>query len=357
MAKSAKTRAQPEAPPKIRTTADLARHAGLSRATVSRILNGHAGIKQKNIDRVTQLVERTGFTPNPYSNILRGQRSGTIAVCLSSFRYATVTQRLACVVRLLRDTGYTPLIESCETTDNVGIRKWIMRMRAEAVIFVGQHHGKGLAGHVQELAAAGIPHVFTDDSGETGANTITVDRALGMELAANHLFDLGHGTIGLMGIDGLMPVAVARMHGLKRAAEALGLDPAKALVLLADGSPRTRNMTFGREMARRFAAERGRPTAFVGLNDEIAFGAIEGFRAAGLTVPGGASVVGFDNSELSEVASPSITTVDPQTEATATAAVEFLLEQLNKGRATLGRTRLLPPQLLVRESTGPAPHP
>ena len=78
----------------IRTTAELAKHVGLSRATVSRILNGHPGIKQKNIERVMRVVDQTGFSPNPYSNILRGKRSSTIAVYLSSFKHQAVVQKL-----------------------------------------------------------------------------------------------------------------------------------------------------------------------------------------------------------------------------------------------------------------------
>lgn len=357
MAVPAKTNASAKPVPRIRTTAELAKHVGLSRATVSRILNGHAGIKPKNVERVMSVVERTGFTPNPYSNILRDQRSGTVAVCLSSFRHASVTQRLAWVVRRLKEAGYVALIESVDTTDHVGIQKWIRRMRAEGVIFVGQHRGEGLSGHVSELAAAGIPHVFTDDSGERAANTITVDRARGMELAANHLFDLGHARIGLLGIDGTLPVAVARIEGLRRAAQARGLNPERVIVHLAHPPERKSNMMFGREVAKRFAAEAERPTAYVALNDEIAFGAMEGFRVAGLNVPREVSVVGFDNAEISRAASPSITTIDPQTEPVAGAAVDFLLDQLRRDKPVTGRTRFIAPELLVRDSTGPAARP
>ncbi len=338
----------------IRTTAELAKHVGLSRATVSRILNGHSGIKQKNIERVMRVVDETGFSPNPYSNILRGKRSATIAVYLSSFKQHAVVQKLADVVHRLAKVGYTALIETAENADHADITRWIMRMRAEGVIFVGQHTDSGLAAQVRELAAAGVPHVFTENFSDAKANIVTLDRTQGLELAANHLLDLGHRRIGLMGISDKVPVEVARLIGLRRALEARKLDPASALVSVGDPPARVSNMIFGREMAQRFASGPRMPTAFVTVNDEIAFGAIEGFRTLGLAVPGNVSVIGFNNEDIAKFASPSITTIDAEIEATAAAAVDFLLSQLLKGVVISARSRLLPSRLVVRESTGPA---
>ncbi len=340
---------------KIRTTAELARHVGLSRATVSRVLNGHEGIKQKTIDRVMQVVKSTGFTANPYSRILRGQSSGTIAVCLSDFKHYALLQKLAQVVRLLADAGYTALIETVENSDHVRSVRLAMRMRAEAVIFAGQHSGAELAAHVQDLVAAGIPHVFTDSCAEPAANVVTADRVRALELAADHLLDLGHRFIGIIGIiAGRTPVEDARLGGLRRSVEARRLDPARALVSLSDCPLGTSNLIYGREMAGRFVAAGKMPTAFVALNDEMAFGAIEGFRASGVSVPGDVSVVGFNNDDIAVLTSPSITTVDAEVGVSAAAAVEFLLDQLRKGTAVTGYQSLIQPRLIVRESTGPA---
>lgn len=349
----AKPRVVPSVP-RIRTTAELAEHVGLSRATVSRILNGHSGIKQKNIDRVMAIVEQTGFSPNPYSNMLRDQRSGMIAVCLSSLRFPAVTQKLARVAQRLSQAGYTVLTETGDNFDHAGIHKWILKVRAEAVVFVGQYHGLALAEHVQELTAAGIPHVFCDDSGVAESNVVTVDRAEGMTHLTNHLLDLGHRRIGIMGINTEMPVHKARLRGMNRALVARELDPAKVLVHLENPPPRNSNMLFGREVARRFASQKNCPTAFAALSDEIAFGALEGFRTAGLKVPGDVSVVGFDNADIGSVSSPTITTVDPAPGPSGEAAAEFLLTQLGpKAKLRSGFTRYVQPEMIIRESSGP----
>jgi DNA-binding LacI/PurR family transcriptional regulator len=339
---------------KIRTTAELAKLVGLSRATVSRILNGHEGIKQKNVDLVMQAVKRTGFTANPYSHILRGRRSGTIAVCLSDFKHYALVQKLALVVRLLAEAGYTALIETVDNPDHVRSTRLATRMRAEAVVFAGQHSGAEVAAHIRDLAAAGIPHVFTDSCSDPAANVVTVDRVRALKLAADHLLDLGHRRIGIIGIvPGRTPVEDARLGGLRQAVLARQLDPASTLVSLPVGSTATSNLIYGREMATRFVATGRMPTAFVALNDEMAFGAIEGFRAAGVRVPADVSVVGFNNEEIAVLTSPSLTTVDAEVTASATAAVEFLLGQLRDGAAVTGYSRLLPPRLVERESTGP----
>jgi DNA-binding LacI/PurR family transcriptional regulator len=341
--------------PSIRTTAELADHVGLSRATVSRILNGHSGIKQKNIDRVMEVVRATGFSPNPYSNMLRDQRSGMIAVCLSSLRFPAVTQKLGRVAQRLVQAGYTVLTETGDNFDHAGIRNWILKVRAEGVVFVGQYHGLALAEHVQELTAQGIPHVFCDDSGMPDSNVVTVDRASGMADLTNHLLDLGHRRIGIMGINTEMPVHKARLRGMARAIAARGLDPAEVIVHLENPPPRNSNMIYGREVARLFAAQKHCPTAFAALSDEIAFGALEGFRLAGLKVPDDVSVVGFDNSDLGAVSSPSITTVDPAPEKSGEAAADFLLSQLEpKGKLRTGYTKYLKPEMIIRESSGRA---
>jgi LacI family transcriptional regulator, galactose operon repressor len=338
----------------IRTTAELAHYVGLSRATVSRVLNGHSGVKAKNIKRVMEVVERTGFTPDPYSNILRGKRSATIAVYLSSFKQQPVVQKLAEVVQRLAKVGYTALIETAENTNHAEVTRWIKRMRAEGVIFVGQHVDPLLSAQVRELALAGIPHVFTDNFDDRKVNVVTLDRAMGLELAGHHLLDLGHRHIGLMGIDGKTPVELARVAGVRHALEARGLDPAQAIVTLENPPPRDSNMAYGRECARRFRAAPTMPTAFVTLNDEIAFGAMEGFRALGLQVPRDVSIIGFNNQDIAASASPGITTIDAEIEATAAAAVDYLLSQLLKGAVKSGRKQLIPSRLVIRESTGPA---
>ncbi len=344
----------PTAP--IRTTAELARLVGLSRATVSRILNGHKGIKQKNVDRVMQMVKRTGFTANPYSRILRGRRSGTIAVCLSDFKHYALVQKLAIVVRLLADAGYTALIETVDNSDHVRSARLATRMRAEAVVFAGQHSGAEVAAHVRDLAASATPHVFTDSCSIPGANVVTVDRVRALKLATDHLLDLGHRRIGIIGIvPGRTPVEDARLGGLHQAVLARHLDPERTLVSLPVGSTATSNLIYGREMAARFVATERMPTAYVTLNDEMAFGAIEGFRAAGVRVPLDVSVVGFNNEDIAVLTSPAITTVDAEVAASASAAVEFLLDQLRTRKAISGYCRLLPPRLIVRGSTGPAP--
>lgn len=336
----------------IQTTAELAKHVGLARGTVSRILNGRPGIRRQTIDRVMEVVRQTGFSPNPYSNILRGRRSATIAVYISSLKQHAVVLKLAEVVRFLAEAGYTSLIETAENTTHAEIVRWVKRVRAEGAIFVGQHNDLGLAAQIRELAAAGVPHVFTDNFADDKANVVTLDRIVALEQAANHLLDLGHRRIGLMGIEGKTPVEHARVLGLSRALVARRLDPASALVALLDPPPRISNMIFGREVTRRFAAAPRMPTAFVTLNDEIAFSAIEEFRAMGISVPGDVSVIGFNNDDLAKFASPSITTVEAENETTARAAVDFLLGQSRRGVVTLGRTQLLPARFIVRDSTG-----
>ena len=102
-------------------------------------------------------------------------------------------------------------------------------------------------------------------------------------------------------------------------------------------------------------AEPNRPTAFIALNDEVAIGAMHGFQAAGLRVPYDVSVAGFNNQDICLMPTPRLTTIDQRIQRTADAAVDQLLGQIGRPSRPHPLVQLIPPELVVRESTGPAP--
>jgi len=176
-----------------------------------------------------------------------------------------------------------------------------------------------------------------------------------MEAVVNHLFDLGHRSFGLLGMTKGPTSRIDRMTGIQSALRAHGLDFASNVVSLDHLHERRNDFDYGRLLATSFVALPARPTAFLGYNDEIAIGALRGFQAAGLELPRDASLTGFNHQDICHMTWPTLTTVDQNIDTTIATAAEVLLAQLDKPLRAKPIVKTIPPQLVIGESTGPAP--
>ncbi|MBC7368308.1 MAG: LacI family DNA-binding transcriptional regulator [Undibacterium sp.] len=344
----------PKPLPQIRSTADFARHVGLARTTVSRVLNGQPGLKPKTIERVQAAMEATGFTPNAYALHLKGKRTATVGICMEDLLTPPAVRKLAALQRLLRERNFASLIEVLDPGHSRRVVRHFLSMRVDAVVFIGHFIEEEIAQRIAELSAHGTPHLVIDHAGITGANTVSLDRARGMVAVVEHLLALGHSTFGLLALTSLARTAQERMVGVRAALSAHGVDFEACTQTRDHLHVRSGDFDYGRALAATFAAEKKRPTAFLALNDEIAVGAIHGFQAAGLRVPQDVSVTGFNNQDICAMATPGLTSVDQQISPTAAAAAELLLAQFNQPVRRKPLLRTISPQLIVRGSTGPA---
>src|SRR4051812_15491848 len=312
---------QPKSPPVIRSTADFARYVGLARTTVSRVLNGQPGLKQKTIDRVQRALAETGFTPNAHALHLKGKRTSMIGICMEDLATPPGVRKLATLQRVLRARGFSSLIEVFAPGSGREVVRHFLSLRVEAVVFIGHFHREETEARIAELIAHGIPHLVIDHYGLKNANTVSLDRAAGMEALVEHLLDHGHRTFGLLGITKGPASRIDRLTGIQAVLRARGLDFATCTFSVDHLHERQNDYEYGRKLAGSFMGLAGRPTAFLGHNDEIAIGALRGFQDAGLKLPRDASVTGFNNQDICHMVSPTLTTVDQNIESTiATAA-------------------------------------
>lgn len=341
-------------PPRITSTAELARYVGLARTTVSRVLNRQPGLKQSTIDRVHHALTETGFTPNAYATLLKGKGTFSIGICLENLLTPPILLKLATLQRQLRSQGYTSLIEAYARGESRTILRHFLSMRVEAVVFIGHFDTGELEIRIRELIAHKTPHLVIDHHGIPLANTVTLDRAQAMREMMNHLLELGHRSFGLLGIPLDHPSRFERIHGIRAALAAHGLDlPACARSFDAQ-CLRTQDFEFGHALARQFLELKQPPTAYVALNDEIAIGAMRALQEAGLAIPAGTSVTGFNNQDICTMMAPPLTTVDQQIEPTIKTAMQVLMSQLRGGMPARPILRTIKPQLIIRQSTGRA---
>ncbi len=343
-----------KSPRAISSTLEFARYVGLARTTVSRVLNRQPGLKTKTIEKVQRAMEETGFTPNAYALHLKGKRTSTIGICAENLLTPPAVMKLAALQRLLRARNYSSLIEVLEPGDGQRVVRHFLSMRVEAIVFIGHFPIAELTARVAELSANGTPYLVIDHVGIPNAHTVALNRAKGMTDLIDHLVTLGHRQFGLLGITAQQDGELGRMHGLITALAQHGLKFEQATRSLDHLYVRQNDFDFGRKLAVRFAALKDRPTAYLGLNDEIAIGAMHGLQASGLDVPGDAAVAGFNNQEICIMTRPALTSIDQQIDATITTGAEVLLGQI--GQAPRGKPilRAIEPKLMVRASTAAA---
>ena len=343
-----------KAPPRITSTADLARHVGLARTTVSRVLNEQPGLKSSTIERVQRALAETGFTPNAFATMLRGKGTSSVGICMENLLTPPLLRKLAALQRQLRSHGYTSLIEVYAPGESRTILRHFLSMRVEAVVFIGHFDLEELEARIRELIGHKLPHLVIDHHGIPHANTVTLDRAQAMRTMMDHLLDLGHRSFGLLGIPLDHPSHLERIHGIRAALTARGFDLPTCARSFDAQCVRAQDFEFGHALARQFLALKVPPTAYVALNDEIAIGAMRAFQEAGLVIPRDASVTGFNNQDICTMMAPPLTTVDQEIEPTIKAAMQVLLAHLRHGLPSRSVLRTISPEVIIRQSTGPA---
>lgn len=338
----------------IQSTAELARHLGLSRWSVSRAINGQDGVSAETVEQVRAAMTEFGFTPSPHGRALRGHRTGTIGICFRELDTPITIQKLGYLQRLLSRRGWRPLLEFTELDQRMGtdVIRHFISMRVEGVMLLDTPPGPEATEWLRMLKKHDIPAATVEPVGPVAHNGVHLDREEALVQATQHLLALGHERFALLGISDRFPMGAARLTGVQRALAAARRNlPAPEILSLPNS--RTAGLRYGRELASLLLqrAPKKLPTALLALNDEVAAGALWQLQKAGFNCPQDFSLIGFDNLPLSEQATPALTTVDHNTEAVATAAVDMLLQLIERGPATKLPVVKIPPHLVHREST------
>ncbi len=307
------------------TIDDIARQAGVSPSTVSRVLNGSKHVGEARRAQVLAAVEHFGFRPNAVAQGLARGRSMTVGVLVQDVTSPFFGRMLAAVEEVLERHDYRPMFASTHwRADNLDeeaqVLDLLLERRVDGVLILG---GRGSAEHLQQVATH-IPLVIAARQIEgLEAHCLTVDNSGGAYRATRYLIGLGHRRIAHISGFADHPDARARLDGYQRAlAEAgLPLDPD----LVAEGD--------FEELSGQTAVEqlliRAVPfTALFAANDQMAYGAILGLHSHGFRVPDDVSVVGFDDLPHSAYTLPPLTTVRQPVRELGTAAASALTSQI-----------------------------
>jgi DNA-binding LacI/PurR family transcriptional regulator len=328
--------------------ADVAALAGVGVATVSRVLNGHGGVRPSTRERVVEAIDALNYRPSSLARGLSLQRTMVVATLLPWFTNPSAVQRVRGIVEGLSGSAYDLMVFDIESED---------RQRRAFELFDRGDRADGLLvvstlppeAEVDRLRAAGVPCVLID-AVHSCFPSIAVDDVAGGEIATRHLLELGHRRVALIGDpppEFRFDWSRDRTRGYQRALAAAGIEVRDEYVREGTRLP---------QVARAIAAELlslpERPTAVFAASDTQAIGVLEAARALGIDVPGDLSVIGFDDIEVA--AYVGLTTVRQPLVESGRRGAKVLLDVLAR-RAVEPLRELLPLDLVVRSTTGPAP--
>lgn len=339
------------------TIDDVAHLAGVSPKTVSRVLNGEAHVREATKAAVEKAIAALGYRPNLAARSLAAARSfliGLITMRLDAYIFRSMH---GSGVRACRERGLHLFVEELFIDELREIDKQpaldddtlrylensLRQMRPEGVIVSQLSDQPEILDLLERLQIRYVRILPTTDLERSDA--VTSDGARGLQLQAEHLWNLGHRHFAVV-----EPELQWRLP-FKNTLLELGCDPARIVSLHFDW--RKPPVEAGSEIAAALLTLPERPTAIHAFNDEVAAGLINYAWAHGVHVPRDLSVLGFDDAEISRAVWPSITTVHQPFEEMIRAAVELLT---NPNSDDKPRTVVCPVQLIVRESSGEPRH-
>jgi LacI family repressor for deo operon, udp, cdd, tsx, nupC, and nupG len=329
----------------IRKVAQL---AGVSVATVSRTLKTPDVVSPDTRDKVLAAVEQAGYRPNLMAIQFRSRRTHNLVVLVPVIANTFFARVISGIQHTAQAMGYRVLL--CDTRGQLEAE----RKYAELV------HARQADGVIQLRASNPFSDLALTPDGllpplvnicevleQASWPTVKIDNRAAARAMTNHLLSLGHRRIALIQGPISSPLTQERMTGYQDALQAAGLGLDKSLIL-----PGHFTLESGSLAARQLLEQDSRPTAVFCENDEMAIGAIQHFRKAGLRIPTDISVAGFDDISFAGYCDPPLTTIAQPAEAFGKYAVELMAALLDK-RPIENRHLVLPFELIIRQSTAP----
>ncbi len=328
--------------------AEVAQKVGVSEATVSRVLNGKAGVAPATRDAVLTALDVLGYE-RPTQ--LRGERARMVGLVLPELQNPIFPALAEVVGGGLVQLGFTPVL--CTRTagglSEAEYVRMLLEQQVSGVVFAGGAYAEANASHehLAQLHQRGVPVVLVNAAVEDlGFPAVSTDDAVAVEQAFGHLHALGHERVGIvLGPEDHMP-SRRKLAAFEAVTKAAGLSSKSAVERAMFGIE-------GGQAAGTRLLQRG-VTGIICASDPLALGVIRSVRRARLDVPGDASVVGFDDSAFMNCTDPPLTTVRQPIDSMGRAVVTLLANQIDGGAAS-DEELLFEPELVVRSSTGPAP--
>lgn len=329
----------------IRVVAEL---AGVSVATVSRTLKQPESVSPKTRHRVLDAIQQAGYQPNQLAARLRSGKTHNLVVLVPTIANVFFARVISGMQQVAHEKGFTLLLSNTQADEHTesNYARMVESAAADGVIQlrafnpfrreqVNEHNLYPMVNACEVLDNVACPTVMLDNRAAAAAMT-------------RHLIELGHKRIALVKGPARSPLTRDRIAGYRDALTEVGIVFDEQLLVAGDFS-----LKAGFDAATQLLKLAERPTAIFCENDEMAIGAMQCLKQAGLRIPEDMSVAGFDDINFAEYSDPPLSTIAQPAEEFGRTAVSLLIDVL-QGRVTKAAKVILPFDLIIRESTGPA---
>ncbi len=330
------------------TSRDLARLAGVSQSTVSRVLTNSPRVNAETRAKVLKVLQEMNYTPNALARAMKTGRTDTIGVFMSRITSPFHSLLLDVIGRSLSSVGLHMILWNIEHDPAETVSQVIHQRLVDGFVFTSAAFGSSL--HTMALES-GTPTVLLHRGIDgAGCDQVVGDNWQGAFDLGSYLVRAGHTRIGLVTSPHTVSTARDRELGFRAAL-------AEAGVRLPDRYVVTGSFTHaeGHNAARRLLAGKNPPTAIFAITDVLAFGLLDGARALGVGVPDDLWVAGFDNTEMASWESFDLTSVNQPVQAIVDTGIALLRRRIDDPAAE-PIVRRLPCEVVVRGSTGHTPH-
>jgi LacI family transcriptional regulator len=327
------------------TMKDIAEKAGVSRSTVSRVINGHDSVKEEKRKKIMKIVEELNFKPNKVAQSLVSNKSyliGVIAPNISNPFFSEVIEALEIEAN---KKDYNIIV--CNSGGNTEREKNYLEIlygrQVDGIIVIPSEYKLP---HFQELKDNDIP-VLTLTKNINNFDSVLVSHQNGGAEVARHFIEMGHKNIGYIGP---IPDKEGKLLGFKNELKKHGLEIEASNYIESDFAGRSASQVVYKATTKYLKEHDLKATAFFVVNDLAAFGAIHAFSDFGLKIPEDLSIVGFDNTFFAAESRPTLSSVAQPIEEMGKVSIEILLDKINN-KEEQHFTKLLEPHLIVRDSS------
>jgi DNA-binding LacI/PurR family transcriptional regulator len=343
MSATGETRGRADVRRRAAVMTDVAKLAGVSHQTVSRVINGSSQVRPATRERVLAAMRELDYRPNSAARALVTGRSRTLGVVSFDTTLYGPASTLYAIERAAHDADYFIMTVSLEALDRASVLSAVERLRMQGVdgiLVIAPLEG---AGEALVALPRDLPLVAVEAGPADALPVVAVDQFAGAALATRHLLDLGHPTVTHIAGPADFLEAAQRIDGWRATLEAAGADAPP--VIVGDWSPRS-GYEAGRELLRA-----GRVSAIFVANDQMALGVLRALHEAGLEIPRQVSVVGFDDIPEAQYYTPPLTTVRQDFAEIGHRSVQLMLAMMGSEGEGPPSPPLVAPELIFRSST------
>lgn len=330
------------------TIYDIASRAGVSIATVSKVINRTGRISDKTRKNVMKIMEELDYRPSVVASALTGKSTHTVGLLIPDLANPFFAEIARSVEDRGHELGFNLIICSTDNDPDkeASYVSLLQQKRVDGIILAtGLRNNALMKGLIQKNVPIAL---IARDMPAFAVNSVMVDDFNGGLQATAHLIGLGHRRIAILCEDPALSSSRERLRGYRHALDEAGIAFDERLVRVIGHS-----LEGGKQAAGELLEVNPRPTAVFAMNDLLAIGAVQAARERGFAIPGEWSVVGFDNTILAGIIDPPLTTVAQPIAEMGGKVMDLLVKEIKRTASSKQRVVLLP-QLVVRGSTGEA---